>query len=229
MALTLCGTTRAETPSFERNLSDALRLAHDRGAELFNDGDRAACFRMFQGALIVAQSVLVDHPSIQKLIINGLADADREPDIAKKGLKLHEVIERVRTEIKASTKKGAEALAVPPREVVIEAKPKVKPPDVKEAMAGVVGRVYWQNQPVDGMEVMFVTLDRVLPRTYEAVTGAQGVYTVPDLPPGKYVITIVPGPKATTKKISERYATTATSTLRFDVKAGGEKLDFLLQ
>jgi len=89
--------------------------------------------------------------------------------------------------------------------------------------------VIWQGMPVGGVEVLYVSLGRLLPRVYETTTGAQGVYVIADLEPGKYAVIIFPGPMATVKKLPERYATTTTSPLVFDVKGKGEKLDFLLQ
>ena len=68
-----------------------------------------------------------------------------------------------------------------------------------------------------------------MPRVYEATTGAQGVYAVSDMKPGKYVVLIVPGANAEVRKLPERYATSTTSPLRIDVKGEGEKLDFVLQ
>src|SRR5262245_24177238 len=39
--------------AFDKQASEALRDVHDRGAELYNAGDAAAGYRMYQGGLIV--------------------------------------------------------------------------------------------------------------------------------------------------------------------------------
>lgn len=243
---------RAEAGT-ERALSEALRDAHDRGAEMYNSGETAAAYRVFQGALYVARGMLNNRPDLQKLINTGMADAEREPQVAKRAFYLHELIEKVRADLHTAPK-----IAPPkPREVpdptkekekeakkpTVEPKPEPKPipkpepkpepkpvpkPMVSEAKDGVVGRVLFQGKPVAGAEVMFVSVGRLSPVVFEAVTGAQGTYQVPNLPAGKYVITLTAGQKAEVKKLPERYSTTSTSPLRFDVKAGGEKLDFLL-
>ena len=228
---------------FERQLSDALRDAHDRGADLYNAGDLAGCYRLFQGSLVVAKGMLGEFPKVQRLITDGLAEADRETQVGKRAFLLHELIEKVRTELRAA-RRGPEALTVPPREVKSDTKAKPepsspagtkkpptepKPAVVVEAKAGVVGRVMWQGNPLAGAEIMFVSLGQQPPRVYESVSGSQGTYTAADVKPGKYVITIVPGPKCEVRKLPERYATTSSSPLAFDVKGGGEKLDFLLQ
>ncbi|HVK08177.1 MAG TPA: carboxypeptidase-like regulatory domain-containing protein [Gemmataceae bacterium] len=240
----LCATfSLAAADPFERQLSDALRDAHDRGADLYNAGDMAACYRLFQGSLIVAKGMLGEYPKLQRLVADGLAEADRETQVGKRAFVLHELIEKVRSELRVA-RRGPEALTVPPREVKSDAKPKpgpaappaskkptteTKPAAVVEAKSGVVGRVLWQGNPLAGAEVMFVSLGQQPPRVYEAMSGAQGTYAAPDVAGGKYVVTIVPGPKCEVKKLPDRYATTTTSPLVFDVKAGGEKLDFLLQ
>ncbi len=100
---------------------------------------------------------------------------------------------------------------------------------VGEVKGGIIGRVLWQGKPVSGVDVIFVTLGQLMPRVYETTSGSQGVYTVTNLPPGKYVVLITPGRNAEVKKLPERYATSTTSPLRIDVKASGEKLDFVLQ
>jgi hypothetical protein len=222
-------------PSPERQISEALRDVHDRGAALYNEGnDAAAAYRMYQGGLVVARGMLGHRPEIQKLITDGLAAADRQPAVARRAFLLHELIEQVRVELKTPTKKGPESLTVPPREIKPGTKPDpkagVKPTaGVGEVKDGVIGRVLWQGKPVAGVNVMFVTLGQEQPRVYETMTGAQGVYTIANIQPAKYVILITPGPNAEVKKLPERYATSTTSPLVFEVKGNGEKLDFMLQ
>jgi hypothetical protein len=156
--------------------------------------------------------------------------AERQPSVSRRAFLLHELIEQVRTELRTSLKKGPEPLTIPPREVKPGSKSPVKPAaGVGEVKGGVVGRVIWQGKPVEGVEVTFVTLGRLEPRVYETTTGAQGVYEIKDLVPGKYIVLIVPGPKSSVSKLPERYSTTTASPLRIDAKGDGEKLDFLLQ
>ena len=212
--------------SLDKQMSEALRDVHDRGADLYNAGEVAAGYRIYQGGLVVAKGLLGHRPETQKLITAGLAKADREETVARKAFMLHELIEQVRVELRVSAEKGPEKLTVPPREV----KPVLKPTaGVGEVTTGVLGRVLWQGMPVAGVDVLFVSLGRLSPRVYETTTGAQGVYVIAELEPGKYVVIIAPGPMASVKKLPERYATTTTSPIVFDVKGKGEKLDFLLQ
>lgn len=221
-------TARAQDhkSSLDRQISEALRDVHDRGADLYNGGEIAGGYRIYQGGLVVAKGLLGHRPETQKLITDGLAKAEREETFARKAFMLHELIEQVRVELRVSIDKGPEKLTVPPR----EKKPELKPTaGVGEVTTGVLGRVLWQGQPVGGVDVLYVSLGRLLPRVYETTTGSQGVYVITDLEPGKYIVIIFPGRMATVKKLPERYATTTTSPLVLDVLAKGEKLDFLLQ
>jgi hypothetical protein len=214
--------------SVDRQISEALRDVHDRGADLYNAGDVAGGYRVYQGGLVVARGMLAHRSDLQKLIADGLAAAERQPAVARRAFMLHELIEQVRSELRAAGKKGSEALTIPPREVKpgnkSETKPGVKPAaGVGEVSGGVVGRVLWQNAPVAGVEVTFLTYGLLNPRVYETVTGSQGVYTIANLPPGKYIVLITPGPNAEVKKLPDRYATSTTSPLKIDVKGGRRK------
>jgi hypothetical protein len=232
IAATVMLASVARPQAIEKQISDSLREVHDRGRELYNAGDTAAGYRMYQGGLLVARGVLTHRPDVQRLITDGLIAAEREPSVARRAFLLHEVIEKVRVEVRSATRK-AETVTVVPREVKSGEKGKAtvaKPPaTVGEVKEGVIGRVLWQGNPVAGVDVTFVTLGQPAPRVYETTTGPQGVYTVRKLPAGKYVVLITPGPNAQVKKLPERYATSTTSPLIFDVKGGGEKLDFMLQ
>jgi hypothetical protein len=214
--------------AFDKQAAEALRDVHDRGAELYNSGDAAAGYRLYQGGLIVARGLLGHRPELQKLISDGLADAERQASVARRAFVLHELIEKVRVDLRG--RKTGESITVPPREIKPGKKPEVKPAGaVGEVKGGVIGRVLWQGKPIAGVDVLFVTLGRQPPKVYETTTAAQGVYTVADIAPGRYVVLITAGPNAEVKKLPERYATATTSPLVIDVKGGGEKLDFVLQ
>lgn len=103
-----------------KQLSDALKAAHNRGADLFNGGDHAGCYRMFQGALLTAKPLV--GADVQKVIDDGLANAESDPRIDRRAFLLHETIEAVRKELKP----GGAAAKTP------EKKPEVKKPEVKK-------------------------------------------------------------------------------------------------
>jgi hypothetical protein len=233
LALSASLTATVLPQDTNKRVSDALLEIHETGRAVYNnDGDYAGAYRIYQGGLMVARRMLADRPDLQKVIGDGMAAAERLPTVDRRAFRLHEVIEAVRVELGKAAGKGSDRLTVPPREVGPPAKGATKPeakPTVGEVKGGVIGRVMWQGGSVGGVDVTFVTLGVQPPRVYETTTSAQGVYTVPTLPAGKYVILITPGAAATVKKLPDRYATSTTSPLVFDVKAGGEKLDFVLQ
>jgi len=230
----LAGVAPAAFPqASHKQVGEALLEIHENGRAIANnDGDFAGAYRMYQGGLMVARRMLTDRPDLQKLISDGLASAERLSPVDRRAYRLHEVIEAVRVELAKAPGKASERVGVPPREVGPPSKGGTKPepkPTVGEVKGGVVGRVILQGQPVGGVEVTFVTLGKQPPRVFETTTSAQGVYTIPTLPAGKYIVLITPGPNATVKRLPDRYATSTTSPLVFEVKAGGEKLDFMLQ
>jgi hypothetical protein len=233
LTLALVGgmTATALPQESQKRVADALLEIHENGRAIYNnDGDYAGAYRMYQGGLMVSRRMLADRPDLQKLISDGLVAAERLPTVDRRAYRLHEVIESVRVELARGAGKGTERTTIPPREVGSPGKDATKPsPGVAEVRGGVVGRVMWQGNPLTGVDVTFVTLGQLPPRVFETTTSAQGVYEIPALPAGKYVILITPGPNASTKTLPNRYATSTTSPLRFDVKGGGEKLDFVLQ
>lgn len=90
------------SPALDRLLLDALKDAHNRGAELYNAGDPDAALRLYQGALLVARPLLAHRPAAAAAAADGLADVDRSTaDVRVKAFRLHEAIEMVRGVLKA--------------------------------------------------------------------------------------------------------------------------------
>jgi hypothetical protein len=215
--------------TLDRQISEALREVHDRGAELYNSGDTVGGYRIYQGALVFAQKMLGHRPELQKVIGTGMSAADKEPTVDKRAFALHELIEYVRGELRTSPGKGGETLTVPPREVKPAEKTDPKPSaGISEVKSGVIGRVFWQSSPVASVDVTFVTLGKIPPRVYETTTSAQGTYVLPDVQAGKYVVLVAAG-GSSTKKLPERYALASSSPLVLDILGNGEKFDLLLQ
>lgn len=224
-AITGVANAQDRPSALDRQISEALREVHDEGGELYNAGDRAGGYRMYQGGLLFAKSLLGHRPELQRTISNGMKAADAKPTVDRRAFMLHELIEQVRNELKKSPGKPGEHLTVPPREV----KPTIKGPKpsagVSEVKDGVIGRVVWQGVAVANVDVTFVSLGRLPPRVYEGSTGAQGVYVLAEVKSGRYVVLI----STRAQRLPERYATSTTSPLVIDVKGNGEKLDFMLQ
>lgn len=95
----------ADSKALEGQLFTTLRDVINRGREYYNDGDPSACFYMFQGALQVTRASLAHRPELQKAIAEGLAEAERQPDMRRRAWVLRGVLDKVRAEIRTETAK----------------------------------------------------------------------------------------------------------------------------
>lgn len=78
-------------------LAESLKSVHNHGAKLFNKGQHAEAFRLYQGALFVAMKLLGGDPSLARVIAEGLSEVESSPaGVQLKAYRLHEVIEQVR-------------------------------------------------------------------------------------------------------------------------------------
>src|SRR4051794_36080533 len=68
----------------ERRTGDAVNFTNlrdviNRGVDLYNAGDAAACYRLYEGSLLTVRPFLDNHPDLQKTISTQLAAAERDP------------------------------------------------------------------------------------------------------------------------------------------------------
>jgi hemoglobin len=91
------------TKELDEKVFKVLRPVINTGASLYNNGDPAGCYRLFQGALMTIQPLLDHRPDVQALIDKGLKDAEARPTMFDKALALREVLDNVR----AALRKGA--------------------------------------------------------------------------------------------------------------------------
>jgi hemoglobin len=89
-----------EGKAIDDKLNLTLRDVINRGREHYNNGNPAACYFMFHGALQVAQPMLEHRPETQKMIQNGLIQADAHPDIRQRAWMLRGLLDKVRAELK---------------------------------------------------------------------------------------------------------------------------------
>jgi hypothetical protein len=90
----------AERSRVDRQIHAVLRDIHNRGADLYNNGDAAGCYRLFQGSLVTVRPLLDHHPEVQKMIDKGLADAEATASLQRRAFSLHTLIEDIRGKIK---------------------------------------------------------------------------------------------------------------------------------
>jgi hypothetical protein len=219
-ALSLATAASAQSPptfaELDKRAVDVLRDVHNRGAELYNRGDPAGCYRMYEGALITVRPFLTHRPVTLNTLDAGLAEVTKSPDGVKvQAFRLHELIERIRADLKAGAK-TSESKAPPQKD-----KEPAKPPAAKAGQ--VKGMITLDGKPLAAGEVTVVTLDLSRPRVFTAKV-TDGAYDFADeLPVGKYVL-IVAG-----KGVPEKFATTLTSGLRVEVAGGASELNLDLK
>jgi hypothetical protein len=216
-ALGLATAASAQSPptfaELDKRAVDVLRDIHNRGAELYNRGDPAGCYRMYEGALVTVRPFLAHQPAVLKTLDAGLAEVAKSPDGVKvQAFRLHELIEAIRSDLKAQAK-SSESKA-PPKD----------PANQPAAKVGrVQGMVTLDGKPVGAGEVTVVTLDLPRPRVFTAKL-TDGAYAFADeLPVGAYVLIV------TGKGVPEKFATTLTSGLRVEVAGGASDLNLDLK
>ena len=92
---------KVETKAVDLAVKKTLRDVINRGADLYNapNSDYLGCYHLYEGALIAVRPLLDSRPELQKDIIEGLAAADREPQITQKAYVLRKVLDKVREEV----------------------------------------------------------------------------------------------------------------------------------
>jgi hypothetical protein len=97
----------AENKALDDRVFSTLREVINRGADLYNKGDHAACYRLYEGSLMTLQPFLEHRPELQKVIAAGFASAERDPLTWRRAFTLRNVIDKIRAEAnpKQATKK----------------------------------------------------------------------------------------------------------------------------
>ncbi len=95
--------TPDKSPTIERKELDAaifktLRTVINQGAELYNTGDSAGCYRLYEGALMAIRLLVGHHPELQKTIDTALVEASRSPKVDDRAFVLRKAIDEVRRE-----------------------------------------------------------------------------------------------------------------------------------
>jgi hypothetical protein len=217
-----------DAKTFDKLVLDTLRDVHDRGADLYNlKKDYAGAYRLYQGSLLTVRPMLTHRPDTQKIIDDGLAAAEKEPDPATKAYILHKTIEDVRANIRGMTPKKSEEKKPEDKKKAEEKKPETAPMP-KEKGARVSGRVTLNGRPLETGEVTFFSADQ--PKS-KPVTAAikDGEYRGVELPPGKYKV-VISAKQDGKELLPASYSDADKSALVVEVTgAGSNALDFDLK
>jgi len=111
MLLVLVGSAVAQdgdSKALDRKVNTSLRDVINRGADMYNNGDAAGCYRFFEGALLTVRPLLDHRPDLQKAIDAGLASATGNPDMRRRAWALRRVLDDVRDQVHG---KGPAAVA----------------------------------------------------------------------------------------------------------------------
>jgi hypothetical protein len=193
------------TAELDRLLLESLKEVHNRGADLYNAGDSAGAFRLYQGALMLTYNLLSYRPAIQHFLHEGLTEVmEATGTWHLRAFRLHEVIDQVRQELKNEFRKrdGAQTDRVP----------ELTPVPVE-------GVVYAAGVAVPGVIVMLTAPgDSIVSAV--AVTGRQGEFRLTVLP-GEYHVTLQ-GPS-----VPVTYLDVSTTPLR--LTASGERVETVIE
>ncbi len=99
---------RADTPparTQEATLFQTLKEVINKGADLYNGGDPAACYRLFEGSLMSLKPMLENRPELQKTIAKALASAEKDPLMWRRAFTLRDALDKVRGEINPNRSK----------------------------------------------------------------------------------------------------------------------------
>ncbi len=93
-----------EHKDIDRLAFKALRDVINNGAEMYNAGDVAGCWRLYEGGLILLRPMLEHRPELQKTISDGIANARQNPFMDRRAWVLREVIDKVRNDLNPNPK-----------------------------------------------------------------------------------------------------------------------------
>jgi hemoglobin len=103
--------------TLDKQISETVRTIINIGADLYNrEGDRAGCYRLYQGAAMALRPMLGSHPDLQAAIDSALAESERTPSVARRAFALNTVLQEVHKKLKpavAADDKGPERKLLP--------------------------------------------------------------------------------------------------------------------
>ena len=229
------GASPAQAPAglsaaqLEQAVADTLKEVHNRGADLYNRGDPAGAYRMYEGALSSVRPFVAHRPAILKAIEDGLNETAKADGVKVQAFRLHQLIEQVRADLKAElarppeVKPPAPEPPATPAPATTPAKPTEAPKVPAKATPLLAGTLTLQGKPLAATDVTLVSLDQKLLRVFTATTTDAGRYEFAEIPGGPYAVMV------TGKGVPAKYTTVGTSPLRTVVAAQPSQIDLKLE
>ncbi|MFM7150700.1 MAG: hypothetical protein ACKO23_12735, partial [Gemmataceae bacterium] len=108
LSLTVRGQERKELAEPEKptntQLSQVIREVINRGADLYNSGDHAACYRFFEGSILALRPFLAHLPNSQKALTSALSAAEKDPVVWRRAFTLRNALDRLRADLNPTAK-----------------------------------------------------------------------------------------------------------------------------
>src|SRR5438445_6163467 len=110
------GTPDSNGKALDKQIRASLPKVINTGADLFNEGDRAGCYRLYQGSLLTLRPLLEHHADLQKAIDKAMADADQQPTVGARAFALRGALDKIRHTLRSpgAALKAAEKAAGKP-------------------------------------------------------------------------------------------------------------------
>ena len=110
------GAAESSGKALDSQIRASLPKVINTGADLFNEGDRAGCYRLYQGSLLTLRPLLEHHPDLQKAIDKAMADADQQPTVGARAFALRGALDKIRDTLRSpgAAPKAAEKAAGKP-------------------------------------------------------------------------------------------------------------------
>lgn len=219
-ALTLAALVRSAEPGPNQPLADALKEVLNRGATLYNNGDRNGAYRLFEGALLALRPQFGGRGELQQFVDAALKDAEQHPAVGERAWALRTALIDVRNKLAIDGAKAAE-MTKP-----AESKPAAAPKAPTAKSNAVTGKVTLDGQPLAAAFIR-LTSEEGPGKGYTAKTNADGSFDIKEVKPGKYKVSFTTTDP--TVKLPARYRNSATTELLIEVAEGtGAAPDFNL-
>jgi len=98
-------STRELDSKIDRSIYQAINL----GAAIYNQGDHAGCYRLYQGALMVIEPLLAHRAGLRQEVANGVRGAEALPTFAQRATELRRVLDSILAAIRSGAAPGAMA------------------------------------------------------------------------------------------------------------------------